>query len=165
MTFIQHPPHQAQVINFPRRPQQAPRRQAPRRANRFDRAKLGYIHWQRCEVYYDDEASRIMLTALLHCGLSRKQVLDRAPWVTRAELDAMQRMARKLAFDDLGPFIQLTKAEWKLYKAWRFRPLGVSWEEIEEERRKKRRGATMIGSGWSGRSGGGGPPPTGATTW
>jgi hypothetical protein len=80
-----------------------------------------------------------MLVALLACGMKPKHAIDRAPWLESGDLREMQRRARSIPFDDIGPLIiKLTFAEYEHYKAWRFWPCDRSRQEVREWMKQRR---------------------------
>jgi hypothetical protein len=117
----------------------------PRRPNRWDQRKLTSIyrrkhgHLPGYHYLADDDAGRAWLTALLRCGLSAHDALQHAPWLDATTLQGLQRAARRLRFDDIGPLVGLTLADIERFKAWRFLPCDLSCEKFEKYKRERRK--------------------------
>jgi hypothetical protein len=144
--FLLPPPHEQTQAERRKQPKRKAQSKAkPRRANRWDRRKLASMYrlkhgYPRGYHYLADDADgRAWLTALLHCGLTDEDAIQCAPWLEPAELPALRREARRLAFDDIGALVGLTFAEWGRFKAWRFYPCDITREEFERHRRERRK--------------------------
>jgi hypothetical protein len=64
--------------------------------------------------------------------MSTAAATEAAPWLKPGELDALKRRARSISFDEIGPLIKLTFAEYVEHKAWRFWPCDRSRQEVRE---------------------------------
>jgi hypothetical protein len=101
---------------------------------------VAHIHKKRRGNSYipnNDSGHRVLL-ALLHCRADRDFVLHNAPWLTATILAGLQRKARTLSFDAIGPLIALTPHERRRYRAWRFLAVGMTWDDVARERRERR---------------------------
>jgi hypothetical protein len=91
-----------------------------------------------------DRCDRALLTALLACGMTGPEALQRAPWIAPNDLqhiiddvDAVSKQhwtARRL-----GALVKLTDEERERGRLWSLRPCDIAWSVVQERVRERRR--------------------------
>jgi hypothetical protein len=75
--------------------------------------QLGRLNTYRQGNYFvpENDEGRAILTAQIRCKLKDDDAKERAPWITDAELVALKRQAKKIAFKDIGELVRLKHLE------------------------------------------------------
>ena len=79
-----------------------------------------------------------LLKALVRCKLSGEAAMEAAPWLEPAELQALQRAARRLRLHGIGKLVHLTYDERQSGRLWLLRPSDVPWVEVQRRQRERR---------------------------
>ncbi len=114
------------------------RREARRRAWRGKALTLCEIRHGSRFLPNNDDGRRLLL-ALLRLKISPELATLRAPWLEPAELKKLQRVARRVKWDELGKLVGLTYDERRASRAWYMWPCDMSKNEVRRLQAEKER--------------------------